>query len=76
LKKTALLTPRLKLFIFLERTGLPMYNENELNKKEQDALNLQALLRLSEMDLQAGRVKSGVQVFRDLKKGLSTSTNW
>lgn len=50
-----------------------MYNENELNKKEQDALNLQALLRLSEMDLQAGRVKSGVQVFRDLKKGLSTS---
>ena len=53
-----------------------MYNENELNKKEQDALNLQALLRLSEMDLQAGRVKSGVQVFRDLKKELSTSTNW
>lgn len=52
-----------------------MYNENELNKKEQDALNLQALLRLSEMDIQAGRVKSGAQVFRDLKKGLSTSTN-
>ncbi len=53
-----------------------MYNENELNKKEQDALNLQALLRLSEMDLQAGRVKSGVQVFRELKKGLPTSTSW
>lgn len=52
-----------------------MYNENELNKKKQDALNLQALLRLSEMDLQAGRVKSGVQVFLDLKKGLSTSTD-
>ena len=53
-----------------------MHNENELNKKGRDALNLQALLRLSEIDLQAGRVKSGVQVFRDLKKGLSMSTDW
>ena len=53
-----------------------MHNENELNKKGRDALNLQALLRLSEMDLRAGHVKSGAQVFRDLKKGLSTSTNW
>lgn len=74
-RKKMLLTPRLKLFIFLERTGLPMYNENELNKKEQDALNLQALLRLSEMDLRAGQVKSAAQVFRELKKEFSTSTD-
>ena len=52
-----------------------MYNENELNKKEQDALNLQALLRQSEKDLRAGRVKSAVQVFRELKKEFPTSTS-
>ena len=75
LKKTALLTPRPKLFIFLKRTGLPMHNENELNKKGRDALNLQALLRLSEMDLRAGQVKSAAQVFRELKKEFSTSTS-
>ena len=67
--------PRPKLFIFLERTGLPMYNENELNKKKQDALRLLALLWQSEMDLRAGQVKPAIQVFRDLKKEFSTSTN-
>ena len=53
-----------------------MYNENELNKKKQDALCLRALLWQSEKDLRTGRVKSATQVFRELKKGLSTSTNW
>ena len=66
---------RKKWFIFLERTGLPMYNENELNKKNQDALCLLALLWQSEMDLRAGRVKSAVQVFRELKKEFSKSTD-
>ncbi len=55
---------------------LPMYNENELNKKKQDALCLLALLWQSEKDLRAGHVKSAAQVFRDLKKEFFTSTNW
>jgi hypothetical protein len=53
-----------------------MYNENELNKKKQDALRLLALLWQSEMDLRAGQVKPAIQVFRDLKKEFSMSTNW
>ena len=53
-----------------------MYNENELNKKNQDALCLLALLWQSEKDLRAGHVKSAAQVFRDLKKEFFTSTNW
>lgn len=52
-----------------------MHIENELNKKGRDALNLQALLRLSEMDLRAGQVKSAAQVFRELKNEFSTSTD-
>ena len=52
-----------------------MHIENELNKKGRDALNLQALLRLSEMDFRAGQVKSAAQVFRELKKEFSTSTD-
>ena len=52
-----------------------MHNENESNKKKQDALNLQALLWQSEMDLRAERVKSATQVFRELKKEFFKSTN-
>ena len=52
-----------------------MYNENELNKKKQDALCLLALLWQSEKNLRAGQVKSAVQVFRELKKEFPTSTS-